>query len=275
MAEVARISPQAQMLAEASGPLASRRSLLQDLAEERVNGRVISASQAERLLRATGLSIGSAEDRRQAAAIIRKVEAELAEARMVEVVDIGLDETIARMTARGEEVEDGEAVEAEFIRDRFGAVMRHQGEPMLKTKRGRRISRVDGLRSLHRSGALTDAEVGIANRVRALAEAARPPISSGQINPVRVDGGLAATSDDLVVAAIGRGDASVRLTMIMRAANPYSALLSAVVIEGKSIRTCGEDGNMRRANAGRLKRILATADGLQMVRGNLRLAVLP
>lgn len=275
MAEVARISPEAQRLAQASGPLPTRQTVLKDLAEERVNGRVISACQADRLSRAVGLSIGSAEDRRQAAAIIRKVEAELAEARLVEVVDVGLNETIGRMKARGEEVEDGEAVEAEFIRDRFGAVMRHQGEPMLKTRRGRRISKVDGLKSLHRSGALSDAELGIANRVRILAEAARPPISSGQINPVRVDGGLAATSDDLVAAAMSRGDASMRLSMIMKAANPYAALLSAVVIEGKSIRTCGADGNMRRANADRLKRILAVADGLRMVRGNQRLAVLP
>lgn len=269
------MSDAATMLAEATGPLPMRKVVMRALAEERANGRVLSRSQSDRLARAAGLSIGSAEDRRQAAALIRSVEAELSEARTVEVVDAGIDDTIARMRARGEQVEDGEAVEAEFIRDRFGSPMRHQGELMQKVTRSRRISRVDGLRSLHRSGALSDAELGVGERLRALAEAARPPISSGQINPVRVDGGLAATSDDRVAAAMSRGDSSLRLAMIMKAAKPYAALLSAVVIDGQSLRSCGDGGNVKAANIDRIRAGLGIADRLQMARNGVRLAVLP
>ena len=269
------MSNAATMLAEATGPLPTRKVVMQALVEERANGRVLTRSQSDRLARAVGLSIGSVEDRRQAAALIRAVEAELLDARTVEVVDAGIDDTISRMRARGEQVEDGEAVEAEFIRDRFGAPMRHQGELMQKVTRSRRISRVDGLRSLHRSGALSDAEVGVGERLRTLAEAARPPISSGQINPVRVDGGLAATSDDRVAAAISRGDSSMRLAMIMKAAKPYAALLSAVVIDGQSLNSCAPEGNMRRVNIERLKKGLAVAERLQMFAQNVRLAVLP
>lgn len=265
----------AKMLAAAVGSLSPRRAVLAALAEEEVNGRRLTTSQAARLRKAAGLSIGSLEDRRQAADLVRRVEAELAAVRLGEAVDAGIDDTIARMTARGEIVKDGEADEAEFIRDRFGAVMRHQGEPMMKVRRVRRIGRVDGLKSLHRSGALTDWELGVAMRCRSLVEKARPPISSGQLNPVRVDGGASGTSDELVVAALARADSAVRLALIMKAVRPWQDIFNSVVVRGCSLNACGGDGNVRRANLADLKAGLAAADALLMTRENVLVAVLP
>lgn len=239
----------AKMMAEASGPLPARAVAPACQGPEVEGG--LTRSQRDRLEIAGTLAAGSVEQRRQAALMVRRVEAERAAAREAAAVERDLDIAEARILAEDGEVMTGTGVEAIFLTDRFGAVMRHQGEPVVKLTTVRRVSRVDGLTSAWRSGHVSDAGKVAGERYRSLVEQARPPVVTASLEPKsggRVD------REAAMAAAMSRGFAARTVSAIHEACGPDIArVLAAVAGEGRTLRSLGEAGNVRIANQSRLR----------------------
>jgi hypothetical protein len=87
------VSAAAKMLAHAATVLDADRII--------VNGQALNRAQAVALERAAVLAQGSIEERRQAAAIVRRVERQLAAAREAEAVANGIVETVEVLGGAG------------------------------------------------------------------------------------------------------------------------------------------------------------------------------
>lgn len=229
-----------------------------EVVETRVGGRALNRWQQTALMRAAMLASGSVEQRRQAAALVRRVEQQLAGENEAEAVEAGIADTVERLRRTGAEVEVGDIEQAEFIRDRFGGVMRHQGEAMIKVTTVRRVSRVDGVESLWRAGGLSDGERQTALRYRSLYEAGLAPLGSSLGDPERSTR-QAVSSDRLVWAGLDRGAALVYRTEIGRRLgdNRVVAVLDAVAGRGETIRSLGAGGDANGLNRARLRQALA------------------
>ncbi|WP_278069884.1 hypothetical protein [Brevundimonas sanguinis] len=255
------VSAAAKMLAVAAGEVGARKA--NRAASDRivVNGQTLNREQAEALERAAILAKGSIEDRRQAAAMVRRVERQLSAAREAAAVAAGIVETVQALG--GADV--GVAVEvvetASFVRDTHGAVLRHQGEPVLKVETATRAKRVDGLESLLKSGALDahDHEAGLLYR-RMVAKAQASVGSS--LNERSAAPRM--SSDGAVWSALERGYAALRLRLVKAAIGDERsmAVLDAVAGRGITIRTLAGGGDVRAANVRRLVRALRVAGPL-------------
>lgn len=255
------VSAAAKMLAVAAGEVGARRAA--EPAPDRivVNGQALNRAQVVALERAAVLAKGSIEERRQAAAMVRRVEGQLAAAREAAAVEAGIVETVAALGG----VEAGVTLEvvetASFVRDAHGAVLRHQGEPVLKVEAATRAKRVDGLESLLKSGAL-DAQAhedGMLYRRMV----ARAQASVGSSLNVRA-AAPSMNSDGAVWSALERGYAALRLRLVKAAIGDERAMavLDAVAGRGVTIWTLGGGGDVRAGNVRRLALALRVAGPL-------------
>lgn len=255
------VSAAAKMLAVAAGDVGARK--VNRAASDRivVNGQALNRAQAEALERAAVLAKGSIEERRQAAAMVRRVERQLSAAREAEAVAAGIAETVKALGGS----EAGVAIEvvetASFVRDTHGAVLRHQGEPVLKVETATRAKRVDGLESLLKSGALDadDHEAGLLyRRMVAKAQASVGSSLNERSTAPRM------SSDGAVWSALERGYAALRLRLVRGAIGDERAMavLDAVAGRGITIRTLGGGGDVRAANVRRLVLALRAAGPL-------------
>lgn len=246
---------QARMLALAAGTVAARRKDADSIV---VNGRVLTRAQANDLKRAAQLAKGSNEQRRQAAAILREVERQLAQASEAERVEAGLNETRA-LAGSGLVVEHIE--EARFVTDAHGCVVRHEGELVVRVERAKRLRRVDGLASLLQAGTLSLElyEIGMLYRTMLLRSQAPVGSSLGERSGVQ-----AVNSDGAVWAALERGYAALRLRLVKVAVRDDRALmvLDAVAGKGQSLRSVSGGGKAVALDGRRLVEALRIAGPL-------------
>lgn len=233
----------------------------------------LSKSQRERLEIAAGLASGSMEHRRQAQAIVRRVEAELAELREARAVADDLDRAAERIAAEDGEVLASDAVEATFVTDRFGAVMRHQGDAVVKLSTVRRVSRVDGLKSAWQCGSLSDRAYAAGQWFRERLEATRPPVVTGSLEP----GSCGSVEREAsMAAAMSRGFAARELGLLCASMDVETArVLMAVAGEGRSLRAVSSGGREWAVCRERLVNGLALVEawrkktsGAPLLRGN-------
>ncbi|HAL06363.1 MAG TPA: hypothetical protein DCP26_03265 [Brevundimonas sp.] len=249
------------MLAVAAGEVGARKASRAASDRIVVNGQTLNRAQSEALERAAILAKGSIEDRRQAAAMVRRVERQLLAAREAAAVAAGIAETVQALGGS----EAGIAVEvvetASFVRDTHGAVLRHQGEPVLKVETATRAKRVDGLESLLKSGALDadDHEAGLLYR-RMVAKAQASVGSS--LNERSAAPRM--SSDGAVWSALERGYAALRLRLVRAAIGDERsmAVLDAVAGRGVTIWSLGGGGDVRAGNVRRLVLALRAAGPL-------------
>ncbi|MGE7196901.1 hypothetical protein [Brevundimonas naejangsanensis] len=255
------VSAAAKMLAVAAGEVGARKASRAAPDRIVVNGQTLNRAQAEALERAAVLAKGSIEERRQAAAMVRRVERQLSAAREAAAVAAGIAETVKALGGS----DAGVAVEvvetATFVRDTHGAVLRHQGEPVLKVETATRAKRVDGLESLLKSGALgaDDHEAGLLyRRMVARAQASVGSSLNERSAAPRM------SSDGAVWSALERGYAALRLRLVRAAIGDERsmAVLDAVAGRGITIRTLGGGGDVRAANVRRLVSALRAAGPL-------------
>lgn len=250
------VSAAAKMLAHAASVL--------DADQIIVNGQALNRAQAVALERAAVLARGSIEERRQAAAMVRRVEGQLASAREAAAVEAGIVESV-NVLGGAEAGVTLEVVEtASFVRDTHGAVLRHQGEPVLKVETATRAKRVDGLESLWKSGALDDQALADGMLYRQTVAKAQASVGSSlneRTGAPRMD------SDGAVWTALDRGLAAVRLRLIKTAVGDPRAMevLDAVAGRGVTIWSIGGGGNERVCNAKLLARALTVAAPLLRV----------
>jgi hypothetical protein len=250
------VSAAAKMLAHAASVMEADQIV--------VNGQVLNRAQAVALERAAVLAQGSLEERRQAAAMVRRVEGQLASAREAAEVAGGIVDSVIALGG----VEAGVTLEvvetASFVRDVHGAVLRHQGEPVLKVETATRAKRVDGLESLWKSGALDDQ--ALADGMLYRQTVAKAQASVGSCLNERT-GAPRMNSDGAVWSALERGLAAVRLRLIKTAVGDARAMevLDAVAGRGVTIRTLGGGGNERVCNTKLLARALGVAGPLLRV----------
>ncbi len=255
------VSAAAKMLAVAAGEVGARKASRAASDRIVVNGQTLNRAQSEALERAAILAKGSIEDRRQAAAMVRRVERQLLAAREAAAVAAGIAETVQALGGS----EAGIAVEvvetASFVRDTHGAVLRHQGEPVLKVETATRAKRVDGLESLLKSGALDadDHEAGLLYR-RMVAKAQASVGSS--LNERSAAPRM--SSDGAVWSALERGYAALRLRLVRAAIGDERsmAVLDAVAGRGVTIWSLGGGGDVRAGNVRRLVLALRAAGPL-------------
>jgi len=244
------VSAAAKMLAHAAGVMEADQIV--------VNGQALNRAQAVALERAAVLAQGSLEERRQAANMVRRVEGQLAAAREAAAVEAGIVESVVALGG----AEAGVTLEvietASFVRDTHGAVLRHQGEPVLKVETATRAKRVDGLESLWKSGALDDQ--GLADGMLYRQTVARAQASVGSCLNERT-GAPRMNSDGAVWSALERGLAAVRLKLVVAAVGDKRAMavMDAVAGRGETIRSIGGGGNGWAANAKLLVKALALA----------------
>ncbi len=247
------VSAAAKMLAHAATVLDADRII--------VNGQALNRAQAVALERAAVLAQGSIEERRQAAAIVRRVERQLAAAREAEAVANGIVETVEVLGGADAGVTLEVVETASFVRDTHGAVLRHQGEPVLKVETATRAKRIDGLENLLKSGALDarDHEDGLLyRRMVAKAQASVGSSLTERSAAPRM------SSDGAVWSALERGYAALRLRLVRAAIADERAMavLDAVAGRGVTIRTLGGGGDVRAENGRRLVRALRVAGPL-------------
>ena len=236
---------------------AARRAELAAKAEPVViGGRTLTRSQRERLAEAERLAGGGQSERKKSASLVRQVEAELAAARAESAVEAGIADTLKRARGRGEAYEVEVVDIGEWRRNEDGGMARRDGLPILDVKTHRRASRTDGLASLYRAGSLTDDEKRLGDAFRALVEAARPPVRVADLEGSR--GGVV-DRERSMAAAIARGYAAVRLSVVAHAVNDGRAyaVLDAVAGHGQTIRSLGAGGDLNALNKSRLKAGLA------------------
>lgn len=258
------VSAAAKMLASAAGEVGVRRVAKVEPDSIVINGQVLNRTQAVALERAAELAKGSVEQRRQAAAMVRRVEGQLASAHEAVAVEAGIVETVAVLG--GEEA--GVALEvvetASFARDGHGAVLRHQGEPVLKVERATRAKRVDGLVSLYQSGALSGAEHEDGMLYRQMVAKAQASVGSSLNERT---GAPRMNSDGAVWAALDRGYAALRLRLVVTAVGDARAMevLDAVAGRGVTVWSLGGGGDVRAGNVKRLVLALRVAGPLLRV----------
>lgn len=257
------VSDQAKMLASAAGK-AGARKVVQPVEAVVVNGQKLDRGQALALERAAMLASGSVEQRRQAAALVRGVERQLGAAEQARDVAAGVVETVAVLGGQRVEVVVEEVEVAAFERDRHGAVVRHQGEPVLRSETVRRARRVDGLTSLLQSSALTQAEYETGMLYRRMVERAQASVGSSLGERTGV---ASVSSDKAVWAAIERGLAAVRLRLVRRAVGDARAMvvLDAVAGRGVTVRSLGGGGRGSMQDGQRLVAALGKAGPLLRV----------
>lgn len=229
-----------------------------------VNGQKLNRAQAVALERAAVLASGSLEERRQSAAMVRRIESQLAAAREAEAVSSGIVETVANLGGARAGV-GLEVIEiASFVRDSDGVVVRHQGEPVLKVETATRAKRVDGLESLWKSGALSDQALADGMLYRQTVARAQASVGSS-LNERAAAPRM--SSDGAVWSALERGLAAVRLSLVRTAIGDARAmvLVDAVAGRGVTIRSLGGGGNERTSNTARLSSALGVAGPLLRV----------
>lgn len=258
------VSAAAKMLVQAAGEVGARPRALAGADQVVINGQVLNRAQAVALERAAVLAQGSIEERRQAAAMVRRVEGQLASAREAAQVEVGIVETVAALGGKKAGVELEVVETASFVRDAHGAVLRHQGEPVLKVETATRAKRVDGLESLWKSGALNDQ--ALADGMLYRQTVAKAQASLGSCLNERT-GAPRMSSDGAVWSALDRGLAAVRLRLIKTAVGDPRTMevLDAVAGRGMTIRTLGGGGNERVCNTKLLARALGVAGPLLRV----------
>lgn len=255
------VSAAAKMLAVAAGDVGGRKA--NRAASDRivVNGQALNRAQAEALERAAVLAKGSIEERRQAAAMVRRVEGQLSAAHEAAAVAAGIAETVKALGGSDAGVAIEVVETASFVRDTHGALLRHQGEPVLKVETATRARRVDGLESLLKSGALgaDDHEAGLLYR-RMVAKAQASVGSS--LNERSAAPRM--SSDGAVWSALERGYAALRLRLVRAAIGDERAMavLDAVAGRGVTIWSIGGGGDVRAANVRRLVLALRAAGPL-------------
>lgn len=223
-----------------------------------VNGKRLTQGQRERLAEAEVLAAGTWRDRQRAVFIVRQVEAELAAARASSAVERGIEDTLQRAQARSEVFEIETVDVGEWRRNDMGGLARRDGAPILDVQTVRRASRIDGLASAHKAGAISDDDKRVGDAYRVLLEAAQPPVGTSQY-------GAHLTSvpdkERSMAAAMLRGYAALALSEIARRiADPKTAaVLDAVAGRGATIRSLGDTGSLKAANRDRLIAGLAVA----------------
>lgn len=234
------VSLQAKMLASAAGKAGARKAVA-TVETVVVNGQKLNRRQVLDLQRAAELASGSVEQRRQAAALVRGVERQLASAAHAVAVQSGVAETVQALADQQVAVVVEDVETASFVRDAHGAVVRHQGEPVLKVETSRRARRVDGLASLLQSGSLTPADYDTGMLYRRMVERAQAPVGSSLGER---SGSASVSSDKAVWAAIERGLCAVRLRLVKHAVGDARAVavLDAVAGRGTTVRSIGGGG---------------------------------
>ncbi|WP_312814427.1 hypothetical protein [Brevundimonas sp.] len=257
------VSDQAKMLASAAGKAGARKAV-QPVETVVVNGQTLDRRQVLDLQRAAALASGSVEQRRQAAALVRGVERQLASTADAIAVQTGVAETVQVLADQQVAVVVEDVETASFVRDAHGAVVRHQGEPVLKVETSRRARRVDGLASLLQSGSLTPADYETGMLYRRMVERAQAPVGSSLGER---SGAVSVSSDKAVWAAIERGLCAVRLRMVKHAVGDARAMavLDAVAGRGVTVRSLGGGGRGAMLDAERLVSALRTAGPLLRV----------
>lgn len=255
------VSAAAKMLVQAAGEVGARPRALAGADQVVINGQVLNRAQAVALERAAVLAQGSIEERRQAAAMVRRVEGQLASAREAAQVEVGIVETVAALGGKKAGVELEVVETASFVRDAHGAVLRHQGEPVLKVETATRAKRVDGLESLWKSGALNDQ--ALADGMLYRQTVAKAQASLGSCLNERT-GAPRMNSDGAVWSALERGLAAVRLRLIKTAVADTRSMevLDAVAGRGITIRTLAGGGDVREKNTRLLAQALKVASPL-------------
>lgn len=232
-----------------------RGAVVAPMSEPVVNGRRLSRGQRERLGEAERLAAGSWRDRQRAAAIVRAVERELAEAREAESTQAAIDAALDRARKRGEAFEVETVAVGEWRRDEDGALVRRKGELVFDVQTVRRASRVDGLVSLYRSGALDDRQKQTGDRFRQLWERAVPPMAVSDPTPKL--GGAPDCARMLVqVALAGSAGAVVREIGVRLATRTGDGkafeVLCAVAGRGLTLRAISSGGDVNTGNRQRL-----------------------
>jgi hypothetical protein len=244
------VSAAAKMLAHAASVL--------DADQIIVNGQALNRAQAVALERAAVLAVGSIEERRQAAAMVRRVEGQLRSARDAAAVEAGITETVATLGGKKAGIETELVETASFVRDGHGCVVRHQGEPVLKVETATRAKRVDGLESLWKSGALSDQALADGMLYRQTVAKAQASVGSSLNERA---GAPRMNSDGAVWAALDRGLSAVRLRLVKTAVADARSMevLDAVAGRGVTIRTLAGGGDVRENNTRRLAQALKVA----------------
>lgn len=245
------VSAAAKMLVQAAGDVSARPRAVAGADQVVINGQVLNRAQAVALERAAVLAQGSIEERRQAAAMVRRVEGQLASAREAAAVEAGIVETVATLGGRKAGVELEVVETASFVRDTHGAVLRHQGEPVLKVETATRAKRIDGLESLWKSGALDDQALADGMLYRQTVAKAQASVGSSLNERT---GAPRMNSDGAVWSALDRGYAALRLRLVKAAVGDARAMevLDAVAGRGVTIRTLAGGGDVRASNVKRL-----------------------
>lgn len=223
-----------------------------------VNGRCLTATQRDRLIEAERLAVGGLSERKKAAALVRGVEAELTAAREARAVAAGIEDALARAVLRGEAFEVEIVDIGEWRRGEDGGLVRKHGLPVLDVQTVRRASRVDGLASLYKAGAIGDEAKRTGDACRVLFELAMPPVSSSQYGS---SAGGGCDTGRMLVAVAEAGNAGALLSKIAKGCGDAKvfAVLEAVAGRGASVRSLGAGGDLNAANLGRLKAGLAVA----------------
>lgn len=221
------------------------------MSEAVVGGRRLSRDQRLRLGEAERLAAGGWRDRQRAAAMVRQVELELAEAREAAATEAAIANALSRARRRGEELEVETVEVGEWRRNDDGTMARRHGQLVLDVQKVRRASRVDGLASLYKAGVIDDATKQAGDRFRQLWERARPPMTTGAYgagvggdrNPGRMlDLVRTAGCAGAVVVEIGQRLADERGLRV----------LILVAGQGLTIRSLGDGGDLKAANRERL-----------------------
>lgn len=255
------VSAAAKMLATAAGEVGARRVAEAEPDSIVINGQVLNRAQAVALERAAELAKGSVEQRWQAAAMVRRVEGQLSSAREAAAVEAGIVETVSVLGGEKAGVALEVVETASFVRDGHGAVLRHQGEPVLKVETATRAKRVDGLVSLYQSGSLSGAEHEDGMLYRYMVSKAQASVGSSLNERT---GAPRMNSDGAVWSALDRGYAAVRLKLVVAAVGDARAMavLDAVAGRGVTIWSLGGGGDVRAGNVRRLVLALREAGPL-------------
>jgi len=231
------------------------------MSEPVVSGRKLSREQRERLGEAERLAAGSPAERRQASAMVREIERELAAAREAEETETAIAAALARARRHGEAFEVEAVDVGEWRRDDDGALVRRKGELVLDVQTVRRASRVDGLVNLYRAGVIDDRAKQWGDAFRRLWERARPPMSTSDYG--FKSQGHCDTGRMLVEVALSGsagaviGEIARRLLERMGDDRAFE-VLCAVAGRGATVRSLGAGGDVNTANRDRLVLALET-----------------
>lgn len=228
------------------------------MAEPVVSGQRLTRQQRERLAQAEALAAGGLAERQRAAAIIREVERELADARTSTAVEAAIEDTLARARARGETFEISSVEVGEWRRNDDGSMARRHGQIVLDVQTVRRASRIDGLASLYKAGSISHMTKAWGDTYRVLWDRAKPPMSVSDTAPRA--GGMADSGRMLVRVALS-GSAGAVITEIGQRLDARAfAVLNAVAGQGQTIRSLGDGGDLKVANRQRLIDALAVVE---------------